>query len=100
MGDDALDLVILDEALDHLGGPIGGRHAVEIGHRLALAPEAAADAPLRDALQPLQEALKGQSLVLHVGPQVTLLLAPADEQDRKSTRLNSSHVKISYAVFC
>src|SRR5690606_39847216 len=33
-----------------------------------------------------------------------LLLRPADEvgddQDRKSTRLNSSHVKISYAVFC
>src|SRR5690606_40374947 len=25
---------------------------------------------------------------------------PAVEQDRKSTRLNSSHVKISYAVFC
>src|SRR5690606_40734234 len=23
-----------------------------------------------------------------------------DSQDRKSTRLNSSHVKISYAVFC
>src|SRR5690606_25977310 len=23
-----------------------------------------------------------------------------DEQDRKSTRLDSSHVKISYAVFC
>src|SRR5690606_39860747 len=23
-----------------------------------------------------------------------------DEEDRKSTRLNSSHVKISYAVFC
>src|SRR5690554_1304992 len=23
-----------------------------------------------------------------------------DEQDRKSTRLNSSHVRISYAVFC
>src|SRR5690606_40003371 len=29
------------------------------------------------------------------------LLAELDEQvDRKSTRLNSSHVKISYAVFC
>src|SRR5690606_41720333 len=28
---------------------------------------------------------------------VELLVAP---QDRKSTRLNSSHVKISYAVFC
>src|SRR5690606_42015610 len=24
----------------------------------------------------------------------------AEHQDRKSTRLNSSHVKISYAVFC
>src|SRR5207249_11401223 len=24
----------------------------------------------------------------------------ADRQDRKSTRLNSSHVSISYAVFC
>src|SRR5690606_40464045 len=24
----------------------------------------------------------------------------SDEEDRKSTRLNSSHVKISYAVFC
>src|SRR5690625_6074153 len=27
-------------------------------------------------------------------------LAPSDEEDRKSTRLNSSHVAISYAVFC
>src|SRR5215475_14975449 len=27
-------------------------------------------------------------------------VAQFDEQDRKSTRLNSSHVKISYAVFC
>src|SRR5690606_41443538 len=26
--------------------------------------------------------------------------APVRRQDRKSTRLNSSHVKISYAVFC
>src|SRR5690606_40490452 len=25
---------------------------------------------------------------------------PGDPEDRKSTRLNSSHVKISYAVFC
>src|SRR5699024_11274787 len=26
--------------------------------------------------------------------------APGEAQDRKSTRLNSSHVSISYAVFC
>src|SRR6266851_6315505 len=25
---------------------------------------------------------------------------PADGEDRKSTRLNSSHITISYAVFC
>src|SRR5690606_42069773 len=28
------------------------------------------------------------------------LTVQGDDQDRKSTRLNSSHVKISYAVFC
>src|SRR5688572_31228662 len=27
-------------------------------------------------------------------------LPPADNRDRKSTRLNSSHSQISYAVFC
>src|SRR5215471_20152127 len=36
------------------------------------------------------------------GPSLTRLarLARADDRDRKSTRLNSSHVEISYAVFC
>src|SRR5690606_40801328 len=32
-------------------------------------------------------------------PELRSLLPPGT-QDRKSTRLNSSHVKISYAVFC
>src|SRR3712207_7252701 len=32
-----------------------------------------------------------QALAVHVG---------ADQLDRKSTRLNSSHANISYAVFC
>src|SRR5690606_12828228 len=32
-----------------------------------------------------------------VGPRAS---PPRPERDRKSTRLNSSHVKISYAVFC
>src|SRR5690606_17667564 len=35
-------------------------------------------------------ALQAEANVLHYGA----------EEDRKSTRLNSSHVKISYAVFC
>src|SRR5690606_39863110 len=39
----------------------------------------------------------GGAFFLTYGRQV---LADFVEQDRKSTRLNSSHVKISYAVFC
>src|SRR5437868_3331142 len=35
-----------------------------------------------------------------VGTQRMRLAAPARAEDRKSTRLNSSHVSISYAVFC
>src|SRR5205814_10151948 len=48
-----------------------------------------------------------QDRFAHVGPAITVgvfrvknLRRGADEQDRKSTRLNSSHLGISYAVFC
>src|SRR3712207_8602154 len=39
---------------------------------------------------------------LHGGPAKTGHLAeqPVEREDRKSTRLNSSHANISYAVFC
>src|SRR5690606_41767222 len=33
-------------------------------------------------------------------PQQMLVMDFLEAEDRKSTRLNSSHVKISYAVFC
>src|SRR5437870_8020433 len=33
-------------------------------------------------------------------PPVDLQGSPGGDKDRKSTRLNSSHVAISYAVFC
>src|SRR2546429_2336017 len=36
----------------------------------------------------------------HVIRRVELLVARQAQQDRKSTRLNSSHGYISYAVFC
>src|SRR5438477_6683278 len=32
--------------------------------------------------------------------EIVLSLATAQRRDRKSTRLNSSHMSISYAVFC
>src|SRR5690606_40436886 len=35
-----------------------------------------------------------------LGAVTAALMAKQFELDRKSTRLNSSHVKISYAVFC
>src|SRR5690606_40654638 len=35
-----------------------------------------------------------------LGRQLGLWTASPTEEDRKSTRLNSNHVKISYAVFC
>src|SRR5436309_11501777 len=37
---------------------------------------------------------------LRLVEQLRAAVAPGDTGDRKSTRLNSSHVKISYAVFC
>src|SRR5207302_2680899 len=49
--------------------------------------------------------LAGDVVVLEHGPeprngQVVAALIDGESTDRKSTRLNSSHVKISYAVFC
>src|SRR5690606_41867477 len=39
-------------------------------------------------------------LLLRADAHALLLERFVEKQDRKSTRLNSSHVKISYAVFC
>src|SRR3712207_8018409 len=58
----------------------GGRDAVDVGGQLAVGDDVAFEA--------VDE--RGG-----VG-----LLAPGREEDRKSTRLNSSHANISYAVFC
>src|SRR5688572_31721513 len=39
-------------------------------------------------------------ILLLVGMGIVWLTGPTDNADRKSTRLNSSHSQISYAVFC
>src|SRR3712207_8597536 len=41
-----------------------------------------------------------QRLLVRLPEQHPVLGGRRDEQDRKSTRLNSSHANISYAVFC
>src|SRR5690625_5362006 len=45
---------------------------------------------------------KREKAALHkqAGAENVLISAPSPDSDRKSTRLNSSHVAISYAVFC
>src|SRR5256885_5841530 len=54
---------------------------------------------MRDSLQILQHAV---GHVLHVGDALAQVgvLETVEARDRKSTRLNSSHLVISYAVFC
>src|SRR5436305_7745342 len=47
--------------------------------------------------QALEAAREIEQAALHLQSAVPL---PRLEKDRKSTRLNSSHVRISYAVFC
>src|SRR3712207_8314288 len=74
------------------------RSLLEVAHRLLV------DRPVRR-----QEHARGvlvdqrDRAVLHLGRRVPLGVGVADLlelEDRKSTRLNSSHANISYAVFC
>src|SRR3712207_8865007 len=68
-----------------------------------LQPPSSALAPLAGLLEVIDDARVGQSRDV---AQVFLALGHAPEDaahdlaDRKSTRLNSSHANISYAVFC
>src|SRR5437773_9766545 len=49
---------------------------------------------------PLLAALLAGAVSLLVPPTFTATTSFVPEVDRKSTRLNSSHITISYAVFC
>src|SRR5690349_22449613 len=48
-----------------------------------------------------EEAARVRRALEGAGEELKRMLIPRDpREDRKSTRLNSSHVEISYAVFC
>src|SRR3712207_8377376 len=64
--------VVIDAGAEHAGDLLGAQHLLE--HRPVGAGE--------------DQAVRG------------VLLEPQPAVDRKSTRLNSSHANISYAVFC
>src|SRR3712207_7707228 len=55
--------------------------------------------PRRRGGKPLRAAARIEPLLLHPAPALRRP-AMAGREDRKSTRLNSSHANISYAVFC
>src|SRR3712207_8983152 len=48
----------------------------------------------------LGEPQRAGIVTLHRSPELTVLNLVWGPRDRKSTRLNSSHANISYAVFC
>src|SRR5690348_17488549 len=87
---DASDQVVetVDAKLRHQLARFLGHEEEIIHHVLGLAGEAAA-----------QHGILGGDAG-GAGVQVTLAHHDAALQDRKSTRLNSSHPSISYAVFC
>src|SRR5436309_7823002 len=88
--------------------------AIEIAKQVQIPLKIAAkvDRVDKDYFKLVVEPLLGEPLVEFVGEisegekvdflgNAYALLFPIDwPEDRKSTRLNSSHVKISYAVFC
>src|SRR5690606_40605454 len=92
----AADVAALAEALDlkgavHIGHSTGGGEAVHYVARSR--PERVAGLVLIGAVTPIMVKTSANpgGLPIEVFDEI---------RDRKSTRLNSSHVKISYAVFC
>src|SRR5690554_7534401 len=80
--------VLVDEA-HNLVDRARGMYSVELDQQRLLRVRKTAPKALKAALDRVARAW--QRLVREFGEQ---------PQDRKSTRLNSSHVRISYAVFC
>src|SRR5690606_41232311 len=70
------------------------RRSSDLGHRSSLS--SSRPGPRSPCLS-LRDRLEDKETRL---PRGTETPAEFPRQDRKSTRLNSSHVKISYAVFC
>src|SRR5690242_21572594 len=56
--------------------------------------------PQRDLERARVRAARELEELRGLGVLAVLAVEVAEEQDRKSTRLNSSHMSISYAVFC
>src|SRR3712207_7455355 len=81
---------------DRVGDVLGREHAVDAGRELVadLLSQVRGELALRRARLDQRGAHVARRDLLAQG------LAEGADPDRKSTRLNSSHANISYAVFC
>src|SRR5204863_9149088 len=82
------------EPIDHRGVRVGAHEGVGIGlRRAALGRE-------HDPCQVFEvDLMHDAGIGRHDAESLERSLRPPQQRDRKSTRLNSSHVEISYAVF-
>src|SRR6266496_1051301 len=113
---DALRVLVVDDsaplrervcvALTLAGLTVVGE-ACDGAHALVQAAQQHPDVILMDVSMPGMDGIQATRALRHRHPETRVVLWSgdsddqlADAVDRKSTRLNSSHVEISYAVFC
>src|SRR5690625_6307085 len=98
--EEAAKILDLEEYLDRKPKALSGgqRQRVAMGRAIVRSPQVfLMDEPLSNLDAKLRVATRTQIASLQRRLGVTTVYVT---QDRKSTRLNSSHVAISYAVFC
>src|SRR5690606_41661227 len=102
MGPLALAMVLAGIAAPLIARRIRPGHVVAGAHGLSSLGYlllAAVDSGIGLVVGGFSLAYLGLGTIAALGTDLVVGAAPPDK-DRKSTRLNSSHVKISYAVFC
>src|SRR5690606_40064326 len=92
-------------SIEYAVAVLGVRHIIVCGHTDCGAIKGALDIPALKGLPHVKEWLGHCRSAMEIvrerhGIDGDTPLDPKYLKDRKSTRLNSSHVKISYAVFC
>src|SRR5690625_6942956 len=88
---------LIGRVVNPLGQAIDGQGPMETSKTRPIEAEAPGVMARKSVFEPLQTGIKAIDALVPIGRgQRELIIG----EDRKSTRLNSSHVAISYAVFC